>query len=72
MAYCDFCSCDNCQTGNASCGVTHAQTSDSRWICDVCYEYDECVRAFRKQSIRQGPCESDCSHRPKLISNWVK
>lgn len=65
MAFCDFCDCDDCKNGTKY--LTHAQTSDGKWICDVCYQYDVCVDQKRKNNDYSGPCENlDCAHRPKV------
>ena len=78
MAFCDFCDCDMCRNGEH--GITHAETDDGRWICEVCWRYDVCVRAKVKMTPRQyGPCEdsegrpiSDCEHRPRLVTKFHK
>lgn len=71
MAYCDFCDCEDCQNGTSY--LFHAQTSDGRWICDVCYSYDECINQQRKISgTHNGPCENrNCEHRPSIVSEWI-
>jgi len=66
--FCDFCPCLDCQIGGH--GLYHAKTSDDLWICDVCYDYDECIKVFKSLGIRRGPCENECSHRPKIIGEW--
>lgn len=78
MAFCDFCDCSECKDGSGP-RALHAPTSDGRWICDVCWKYDVCVREKRKSGIVDGPCEdengvtiSDCEHRPKLVGLFVK
>jgi len=69
--YCDFCDCTDCQNGLPN--LNHAQTEDGKWICDVCYDYEVC----QKDSARKGkgPCLNEeyalCTHRPKLITNWL-
>ena len=69
--FCDFCTCDNCVNGGDL--LHHAKTEDGRWICDVCYRYDECVKAQRLLGIRNGPCNDlNCAHRPKIVSGWEK
>jgi hypothetical protein len=72
IAFCDFCKCVNCRDGAS--WLSHAKTSDGRWICDVCYTYDVCVRAKRKAGGRQdGPCDDmNCEHRPRLVSAWER
>lgn len=68
MAYCDFCTCRDCQFGTKY--LSHAQTSDGRWICDVCYTYDLCTSGPTRN--KNGPCEDkNCHHRPKLITGWM-
>lgn len=68
MAFCDFCTCGNCEHGAP--WLSHAPTADGRWICDICYRYDVCTST--------GPCENEdgsiieCEHRPKLVGEWVK
>lgn len=64
--FCDFCSCDDCKRGQDY--LSHAETVDGRFICDVCYLYDLCTRT---ESM---PCESDlCAHRPALkTGEWTK
>lgn len=72
-AFCDFCPCRDCQTGDSLHILCHAQTSDGRWICDICYEYDECVSAQRKAGEPVDPCKNkECAHRPKIISEWTR
>ena len=69
MAYCDFCKCSDCQNGTPY--IVHAQTSDNRWICDVCYDYEICQKFEERKGL--GPCDDkNCVHRPKLISEWIK
>ena len=50
MAYCDFCTCGDCQEGTRY--LRHAPTVDGRWICDVCWGYEVCIdgkrAAFRR------------------------
>lgn len=78
MAFCDFCTCEICTKGLH--GLTHALTEDGRWICDVCWRYDVCVRAKAKKSPPDysGPCEDEhgravkCEHRPKLIGGFTR
>lgn len=68
MAFCDFCTCENCTDGAPD--LFHAQAVDGRWICDVCFLYDQCTSddgpAPRNPN---GPCDnSECEHRPRLIN----
>lgn len=72
MNYCDYCDCEDCVKGTKY--IFHAQTSDGRWICDVCYTYDSCIRAKRKNNEEARlPCDDkNCIHRPVLISDWSK
>ena len=71
MAYCDFCTCDDCQNGNDR--LTHAETDSNQWICDICYCYSVCIDAKRNQPINDGPCkDKNCHHRPKLVSEFKK
>lgn len=73
MAFCDFCACESCQTGEGIPHLSHAKTSDGRWICDVCYAYDECVRAQRAKGEARNPCKDrGCEHRPKIVGEWSK
>lgn len=76
MAFCDFCTCNDCRKGNR--GLIHAMTADNRWICDVCWRYDVCVSEKRKSGVRDRPCETlagraipGCPHRPKLVTGWI-
>ena len=74
--YCDFCTCEDCKHGRKD--LTHALTSDGRWICLTCYQYEVCIDAKPRGS---GPCESiingkiilnpDCGHRPKLVGGFI-
>lgn len=71
--FCDFCPCEGCREGTA--WLRHALTEDGRWICDVCYEYEVCISAFRAQGVRRGPCgdrgdDLPCTHRPILVGEW--
>jgi hypothetical protein len=67
--------------------MKHAQTSDGRWICDVCWRYDVCVDGKRKElGLKFGekshggcvPCEDSegrpipCKHRPRLVTKFSK
>ena len=74
IKFCDFCPCEQCKTGNTgykSFKVTHAQTEDGRWICDVCYTYEVCLDAQRAEGVVTEPCKNkDCKHRPK-ITDWT-
>lgn len=71
MAYCDFCKCEQCQNGDAPHKLTHAQTIDGRWICDICFSYDECVRQQRAQDLPRNPCANiECDHRPRIVGEW--
>lgn len=68
--FCDYCKCKNCQEG---CDwLSHAQTDNGTWICDVCYAYDLCMSPGSNRNWK-GPCDNkDCEHRPKIISKWIK
>lgn len=87
MNFCDFCECDRCKTGIMSTHdlraeglnvedikLQHAPTDDGKWICDVCYMYDQCtsnINAGNAPRSTSGPCEDyNCVHRPKLIGGW--
>lgn len=64
--FCDYCKCSDCQNGHHL--LSHAQTEEENWICDVCFEYDLCTSV----PGHNGPCEeTECQHRPKLISKWI-
>ena len=68
MAFCDFCNCDNCRYGAP--WLSHAQTADGRWICNVCYSFDLCTSGPNRNP--NGPCEDlECEHRPKIVSDWT-
>jgi len=45
----------------------HAKTIKNNWICDTCYDYDVCLN-----NGADLPCESECNHRPNLISEFIK
>lgn len=70
MIFCNYCTCEDCLTGDASSWsdtykLKHAQTDKGDWICDTCYAYECCVNAGVQ------PCEDkNCEHRPKLVSGW--
>lgn len=71
MSFCDFCPCEDCQTGHSL--ISTAPTAEGKNICDVCWLYDECVRAKRASGEDGGPCEGkSCSHRPTIVGDWVK
>lgn len=74
MAFCDFCPCEQCRTGNTGVqgyAVNHAQTEDGKWICDSCFLYDVCVRKQRAAGEPVDPCRDKlCSHRPRIVSEW--
>ena len=69
MAFCDFCDCNDCRYGTKY--LSHAQTSDGKWICDVCYTYDLCTADGPNRNW-SGPCKNkDCQHRPTLVGEWI-
>lgn len=69
--FCDFCDCAQCKYGWRGYNIYHAPTDDGKWICDVCYEYDQCTTGPNRNPM--GPCKNaDCEHRPKLIGGWIK
>lgn len=69
-AFCDFCKCSDCLNGSKY--ISHVETSDNKWICDVCYIYDLCMAVPLSQRDPNGPCkDTNCKHRPKLISEWI-
>lgn len=72
MAYCDFCDCQLCQTGEGGGpGFSHAPTVHNFWVCDICYEYTICI----KEAGGYYPIACDefrCTHRPILIGDFVK
>lgn len=72
MAFCDYCSCSDCMLGKSY--LSHAQTENNKWICDVCYSYDVCMNKQREETgTHNGPCSiENCNHRPKLITSWSK
>ena len=70
--FCDFCPCNDCKYGwHDMPDIGHAPTDDGRWICDICYSYDECTKGSSRNP--KGPCEDEnCKHRPKLIGPFIK
>jgi hypothetical protein len=71
MAFCDNCKCSDCQNGTEY--ISHAQTADGSWICDVCYTYDLCTASDAVKVDCDVPCEDrNCIHRPKIVSEWTK
>lgn len=72
MAFCDYCECEDCRLGTSY--FTHAKTSNGKWICDVCYEYEVCQEWSDRKG--KGPClgseRAACTHRPKIVSKWEK
>lgn len=73
MSFCDFCSCQQCQTGfDGKFFEYHAQTADNRWICFTCYKYDLCTADGPNRNWN-GPCnEMNCLHRPIIVGDWIK
>ena len=74
MNFCDFCPCEECRNGVD--GLSHAQTKEGKWICDICYTYDVCTSGPNRS--RHGPCETEygtlnpnCVHRPILVTGWI-
>lgn len=67
--FCDYCDCTD-DDGNVRTDLSHAQTVDGRWVCDICYYYDLCVMT-RNDPNPSGPCRDDCKHRPKLMTKWA-
>ncbi len=73
MAFCDYCACQDCITGDNGglYDLYHATTELGTNICDVCYRYEIC-QTFEERKGR-GPCdEINCAHRPTLTSGWTK
>lgn len=69
MIFCNFCECEDCQKGSKL--LSHAETKDGKWICDVCYYYDMCTNGPERNP--EGPCkEKICKHRPILVGHWLK
>jgi hypothetical protein len=68
--FCDFCKCDGCKNGEWY--LSHAETEDHRWICDVCFSYELCLDARGEDLSIDAPCkDKGCIHRPKIISEWI-
>ena len=65
MAFCDFCTCEDCREGTKCLG--NASTEDGRYICDVCYYYEVCLDAGMNEPCPKHPL---CAHRPILTSEW--
>jgi hypothetical protein len=69
MAYCDYCSCKECQQGSKY--LSYCQTIEHKNICDVCYYYECCLNAQELAGEDKDPCKDlNCKHRPQLISEW--
>jgi hypothetical protein len=67
VSFCDFCECVACREGAPD--LEHAPTDDGRWICDVCFDYDQCTTGPNRANH---PCdEAECEHRPRLSGDWV-
>ena len=81
MSFCDFCKCEQCQTGEGGpAEYTHAPTADGKHICDVCWQYNVCGRERQRAGAKYcgPPCEDaegrpipDCPHRPKIVGPWT-
>jgi hypothetical protein len=70
MRFCDYCPCDDCLAGTEY--ISHAQTVDGKWICDVCFEYEVCLDKGSTDPCA-GICgEHKCDHRPTIVSEWQK
>ena len=66
--FCDFCKCEECQNGS-DLDWCHAPTDKGLWICEICYEYDQCTVGIKRNP--NGPCDNLlCEHRPRLIGPW--
>lgn len=65
--FCNFCDCTDCQNGTKL--LSHAETKDGKWICDICYYYDMCTNGPDRAD---NPCSGPCKHRPVLIGHWLK
>jgi hypothetical protein len=75
MAFCDYCPCKDCVNGqHGKYKLSHAQTLDGKWICDICYSYEVCLDGKKANNeLVDGPCEDkNCKHRPKLATTWIK
>lgn len=67
--FCNYCDCAD-DEGNQRTDLSHAQTSNGKWICDICYYYDECLRS--PDNLLGHPCkENPCKHQPKIITKWA-
>lgn len=56
--FCDFCKCGDCQNGRED--LSHAQTEDGRWICDVCWRYEVCIDAKYLELKKKNPELKKC------------
>lgn len=72
-AFCDYCSCAGCQTGNDSIGLTQYECADGSHICDVCLLIEPCVTTVDWRKKRGGSwfCADvpKCPHKPPLKSD---
>ncbi len=83
MAFCDFCPCEQCKTGEAVIEVFHAQTIDGRWICDICWHYSACLsapaflegnaltNACRKLALAVDRFSNDYDHNSEREYEWA-
>ncbi len=78
MAFCDYCTCEDCRTGwrlglvGRDAAMLHAQTEAGTWICDVCFTYDLCTATGPRRNPN-GPCDEErCEHRPALVTGWIE
>lgn len=71
-AFCDYCSCEGCQTGRDSIALTQYECVDGSHICDVCLLIEPCVTTVDWRKKRGGSwfCADSpkCQHKPQLKS----
>lgn len=70
-AFCDYCSCKDCQTGDSSLKLTRYACRDGTHICNVCFAIEPCVTtvAWYKRNRGSWFCQDHprCRHKPVII-----
>lgn len=68
--FCDYCTCEDCETGKGWSGNRSLLCADGSHICTCCYSIEPCFDVISHVRKRGGSvfCKEhpDCLHKPKL------